>query len=123
MIIVYTTHRNQKEAEKIGLILVKKRLAACAIVIPGATSFYWWSPSSATRAGRTSPTSVGEPPRRNKIEKSREAILLIKTLKEKFPQIKKEIKLLHSYTIPCILEISVTRLNKDYKIWLEKEIK
>lgn len=104
MIIVYTTCKNKKEAEKIGLAILKKRLAACAVVLPRATSLYFW------------------PPEKNKIIKSPESILLLKTDKRKYPKIARVIKKLHSYTIPCILEIPVARLNREYQKWLEAEL-
>ncbi|QQG45069.1 MAG: divalent-cation tolerance protein CutA [Candidatus Sungiibacteriota bacterium] len=104
MLLVYITCKNKKEAQKIGLALLKKRLVGCSLVIPHATSFYWW------------------PPKKNKIEKSREAVLLVKTLEKKFPRLEREAKKLHSYTVPCILALPVAKINKDYLVWLRKEI-
>jgi len=101
MIFVYVTCKNKKEAEKIGLSLIKKRLAACCVNFP-INSIYWWE---------------------KKIVNSGEVVLIVKTLKKNFRKIEKEVKKLHSYTIPCILEIPITRGNKDYLNWLEKEIK
>lgn len=87
------------------MALLEKRLAGCIVIVPHVRSFYWW------------------PPKKNKIEKSREAILLVKTLREKFPQIERQVKKLHSYTVPLIAEIPVSRINKEYKKWLEDELK
>lgn len=105
MILVFVTCKNKKEAEKIGTALLEKRLAACIVVIPGVLSQYWW------------------PPKKNKIEKSREAILLVKTLRKKFLQAEHQIKKLHSYTVPLIAEIPVSRVNQEYQKWLEDELK
>lgn len=105
MILILVTCKNQREAGRIGLVLVKKRLAGCAIVIPRITSFYWW------------------PPRKNKIERSREAILLVKTFQKKFPQIEREVKLLHSYTVPCILATPVAKVSYGYLKWLRGEVR
>ncbi len=113
MILVYTTCKNKKEAEKIGRAVLRKRLAACAVTIPGATSFYFWP---------APPQKKGGLPMKNKIIKSREAILLLKTDKSKYPEIEREITRLHFYKTPVVLEIPVGRVNKKYLMWLRKEI-
>lgn len=101
MIFVYIICKNKREAKKIGLSLVKKRLAACCNIFP-IESIYWW---------------------RNKIVKDKEVVLIVKTLKKNFGKIEREIKKLHSYTVPCILEILINKGNKEYLNWLKKEIR
>jgi len=102
MIFVYTTCKNKKEAEKIGLVLLKKRLVACVLAIPNVSSSYRWL---------------------GKIKKTSEAILLLKTLSQKFSQIEREVKKLHSYTVPIIAAIPVSRVNSYFLKWLKKELK
>ena|SRR3989344_7280287 len=101
MVLVFVTCRNKKEAEKIGLALLKKRLAACFVVVPEVFSAYRW---------------------RGKVEKTQEAVLLVKTLPKKFPALEREVKRLHSYSIPFIAAISPRRVNQDYLTWLKKEV-
>lgn len=101
MIFIYITCKNKKEAKKISKFLIKKRLAACCIIFP-IDSIYWWQ---------------------SKIVKDKEVALIVKTLKKNFKKIEKEVKRLHSYTVPCILEIPISRGNKDFLNWLEKEIR
>jgi len=101
MILIYITCPNKEEAKKIGLFLIKKRLAACCNIFP-IESIYWWQ---------------------NKIVKDKEAVLIVKTLKKNFKKIEKEVKKLHSYTTPFIAEISISRVSQDIVKWLEKEIK
>jgi len=101
MIFVYIICKNKKEAKRIGLFLVKKRLAACCNIFP-IESIYWW---------------------RNKIVKDKEVVLIAKTLKKNFRKIEKEVKRSHSYTVPCILEIPIAQGSKDFLNWLGKEIK
>ncbi|MFH1894887.1 MAG: divalent cation tolerance protein CutA [Patescibacteria group bacterium] len=102
MIIIYITCKNKKEAEKIGLHLVKKRLAACANIFPLIKSIFGWN---------------------GKIEKKNEAALIVKTIKNNFSKVEKEIKGLSSFATPCILEISIARGSKNYLNWIEKETK
>ena len=101
MIFAYITCKNKQEAKKIGFDLVKKRLAACCNIFP-IESIYWWQ---------------------DRIIKDKEAVLIVKTLKKNFKKIEREVKKLHSYSVPCILEIPITQGSKDFLGWLEKEVK
>jgi len=101
MILIYITCKNKEEAKKIALALIKERLVACCNIFP-IESISWW---------------------RGKIVKSREAVLIAKTLKKNFKKVEKEVKRLHGYTTPCILEIPISQASQDFFNWLEKEIK
>lgn len=101
MILIYITCKDKKEARKIGLYLVEKRLAACCNIFPIESICRW----------------------NKKIVSGKEEVLIVKTLKNNFEKIEKEIKKLHSYKTPCIFEIALGRVNKDYLKWLEKEVK
>jgi len=101
MIFVYVTCKNAKEAEKIGEALVKKRFAACAVVIPKARSFFFWN---------------------GKMEKTSEALLLLKASARNKKVLEKEIKKMHSYETPCILFFTPTA-TKEYAAWVERESK
>jgi hypothetical protein len=46
MILVFVPCKNKQEAEKIGLVLVQKRLAVCSGFIPRMSSVYWWPPKA-----------------------------------------------------------------------------
>lgn len=100
MIFVFTTCKNKKEAKRIGLALVRKRLAVCCKVWP-IESIYWWD---------------------KKIVKDKEVALIIETLKKNFRKVEHEVKRLHSYTIPCILEIPIKKASREYLDWLKKEL-
>jgi periplasmic divalent cation tolerance protein len=102
MIFIYITCKNKREAERIGLYLVKKRLAACVNIFPLIKSIFSW---------------------RGKIEKESEAVLIVKTVKNNFLKVGKEVKKLSGFTTPCILEIPIVRGNKNYLNWIKKETK
>lgn len=99
--VVYVTCANQKEAQKIGLALVKEKLAACVNFWP-VKSIYRWH---------------------GKVVKDKEFVLLCKTLKENFEKTEKRVKELHSYRVPCVVALSVNRVSRLYFNWLKKEIK
>lgn len=100
MIFIYITCKNKEEAGKIGLDLVKKRLAACVNIFPLIESIFSW---------------------KGKIEKKNEAVLIVKTLESNFEKVEREVKKLSGFTTPCILEIPINQGNKDYLNWIEKE--
>ena len=49
-------------------------------------------------------------------------IVIAKTIDKNYNKIKKEVKKVHSYEIPCILKIKA-EANKTYNNWIKKEIK
>lgn len=100
MTLVYITCKDKKEAEKISLHLLRKRLIACANIFP-IKSMYWWN---------------------NKIVNDNENVIIAKTNNKNFKKAVAEVKKLHSYEIPCILRINATA-NKEYEDWANREMK
>lgn len=98
MISVYITCRDEKEAVRISKYLLKKRLIACSNTFP-IKSMYWW---------------------KKKIVADNEIVMLAKTTDKNYEKIKKEVKKLHSYDIPCILKFNA-EANKEYEEWVKKE--
>ena len=101
MILVYTTCESLFRAKALSKLLLKKRLCACTNILPNMTSLYLW------------------PAKSKKITKSKEVILLIKTLKAKYKAIEKTIKANHTYETPAIFSISIDQVSKDYYAWIE----
>ncbi len=101
MILCYVTCRDEEEAKKIISNLLNKKLIACANFLP-IKSIYRWN---------------GE------ICYDNEIALILKTTQEKFNDIKEEIKRMHSYEIPCVLQIEVKDGNEDFLNWVSGEIK
>ena len=99
LILVYITCRNRKEARRISLHLLEKNLVACTNIFP-IKSFYWW---------------------KNKIEKSREFVLIAKTMNKNFKKIEKDVRRIHSYSLPCIIKLKV-EANRDFEEWVRKVV-
>ncbi|MBI2578302.1 MAG: divalent-cation tolerance protein CutA [Candidatus Aenigmarchaeota archaeon] len=98
-IAVYITTKDWKEADKISEILLRKRLIACANIMP-IRSAYWW---------------------KGRIEKHGEALLIAKTKKALYKKILDEVKKHHSYSVPCVNAFPITEGNPDYLKWIENE--
>lgn len=99
-IFVYITNPTKEEAKKIAKCLLEKKLIACGNIFP-ISSLYRWE---------------------GKIVDENEFVLIAKTIESNFEKVKKEVKEIHSYKIPCIIKIPVSS-NKKYFNWLKREIR
>ncbi|EKE21448.1 MAG: CutA1 divalent ion tolerance protein [uncultured bacterium] len=104
MSLIYVICQDEEEARNIGIKLLKKRLCACVNIIDGISSLSFWPPKSDT------------------IHEAQETILLIKTIKENFAEINKEILELHSYEVPCVFSVDAVDVDGKYFNWLCKQI-
>ena len=101
MIIIKTTVNNISVEKKITNELIKRKYALCINVLSNNTSIYEWE---------------------NKIVKSKEKILFIKTLPKNESIVYKTIKKLHNYDIPEILTIRLANVDKNYLEWMKNNI-
>ena len=96
-ILVLCSCASSEEAEKIALKILEEKLAACVQINPGVTSYYKW---------------------KEKLERSEEVQISIKTTQEKWSALETRIKSLHSYELPEILSIRLDQLSSTYSDWL-----
>jgi periplasmic divalent cation tolerance protein len=101
-VLLIVTTADRSEAEKIGEALVEKRLAARGSVVPMIHSFFH---------------SEGQ------LQRQHEALLLIKTSAERSAEAQAELRALHSYENPQILEIAVSGGSARYIAWLLEEVR
>jgi len=101
-IVVLVTSKDTAEAEKIARSLVEKKLAACCNIMKDVRSIYQWE---------------------GKMTESSEALLVIKSRRDAFPSLEREIKALHSYKVPEIISLSILGGNEDYLKWLGTSVK
>ena len=89
-------------AEKIAEHLVKKKLIACANIIPSITSIYEW---------------------KGELCKENEVMIIMKSKKDLFNELTEEIQKLHPYEVPEIISINTQDINQLYINWLSEQIK
>lgn len=97
-IVVFSTTGSTEEGEKIARVLVEKRLAACVNVLPGGRSFYRWQGT---------------------LESSSECLLVIKSRRDLFEQLRSALEEAHSYEVPEVLALPVLDGSPAYLKWLE----
>jgi periplasmic divalent cation tolerance protein len=100
-IVVFNTCVSAGEAETLARELVEARLAACVTVVPQVQSYYRWN---------------------DKIEHSAEYLLMIKTSRELFDQLRLKLEESHSYELPEVLALPVVAGSPNYLAWLESEL-
>jgi len=100
LVFAYVTASSPDEARRIGRALVEERLAACVNILPGMISIYRWQGA---------------------VETAEETVLIAKTRADLFETLSARVKELHSYEVPCVVELRLGRGNPDYLGWLEAE--
>ena len=101
-IVVLSTCASAKEANRIASDLVEKGLAACVNLVSGVRSVYRW---------------------KNKIEKSQEVLLVIKTNRALFESVRSQIEKLHSYELPEVIALPVVDGAEQYLEWIDRELR
>jgi periplasmic divalent cation tolerance protein len=101
-IVVLVTCGSEEEALKIANILVEKHIAACVNLVSPIRSIYRWE---------------------EKIWDEKEWLLIIKTQKQKFKELEKKVKSLHSYSVPEIISLPITEGSSAYLNWIKENTK
>jgi periplasmic divalent cation tolerance protein len=100
--IVLVTAPDLKTARRLARAALRERLAACANLMPGLESHYWW---------------------RGKMESSREVLLLFKTRASRLRKLERLILAEHPYDTPEFVVLPLTAGAEKYLAWLARETK
>ena len=99
-VMVYITTENREEAEKIGRMLVENRLAACANIIDGMRSVFWWQ---------------------GNIDQAEETVLIVKTKQGLLEALTDAVVSVHSYDCPCVAALPIVGGNPAFIDWINEE--
>jgi periplasmic divalent cation tolerance protein len=100
VMFVYVTTGDAAEALSIGRAAVAARLAACANIVAGMRSIYWWE---------------------GKVREGEESVLVLKTSDTQLEPLIARVKELHSYDCPCIEALPVLGGYQPFLDWVEQE--
>ena len=89
-------------ARKLARSLLRKRLIACANILPAIESMYWW---------------------KGRIESGCEMLLLLKTREKLFKRVEEEIRRHHPYEVPEIIMFQIKAGSGQYLEWINSETK
>lgn len=100
--LIYTTWPNAENAATAARTLVEERLAACANIMPGALSVYWW---------------------KNAVEAESEAVVFFKTTLARSARLRRRIMELHPYDTPAIVALTPDEdgSNLAFVDWVARE--
>ena len=97
LLVVLMTAPDRDEANRIAEMLVNSRLAACVQVLPEIHSVYRW---------------------KGEVERNTETLLLAKTTSDKFDELDRAVREIHSYDTPEIVALPVSAASEPYLKWL-----
>jgi len=100
-ITVLVTTKDKQQARAIAQGLLKAKLIACANIVDGIESLFWWQ---------------------GKIDTSKEALLILKTRKSLFNELAAKVKALHSYDVPEIIALPIAAGEGKYLKWIKDSV-
>jgi periplasmic divalent cation tolerance protein len=98
-LVIFVTVPDETEAEKIAMRLVEERLAAGISIVTKIKSIYIWE---------------------EKLHKKDEILLIIKTNEKLFDKVKNTVQKLHSYIVPEIIALPITKGLGEYLYWIDE---
>lgn len=98
--LLYVTVGSLDEAKNIARKLVQERIVACANLLPGMTSIFYWE---------------------GKAQEEAEVSLLLKTRTELVATVTERVRALHSYSCPCVVALPITGGNPAFLEWIGDE--
>jgi len=101
-VVIMVTAASRRECRKIARHLVEAKLAACVNITQPVESVYRW---------------------KGKLADDKEFLLLIKSTRALFPQIKAAISKIHSYHTPEIICLPIIDGSRNYLQWLSDSVK
>ena len=100
-IVVFVTCPNRAIARRIATALVTRRLAACVNLLPVIESTFRWQ---------------------GKIDRCREALLVIKTTRPRFAALRRAVVGLHPYDVPEVIALPVVDGHPPYLTWVRRSV-
>jgi periplasmic divalent cation tolerance protein len=100
ILVVLVTAPSAEKAAELARQLVEERLAACGNVLPGIRSIYRWE---------------------GKVQDEPEALLVLKTHRDRFEALRNRVLALHPYQVPEVLALPVEAGNEQYLAWVTGE--
>jgi periplasmic divalent cation tolerance protein len=97
--VVFSTAASREQGLDIGRRLVEEQLAACVNVVPSVRSIFVWQ---------------------GKLEEADEALLVVKTRRDRLPALEARLRALHSYDVPEVLALPVLVGSEPYVGWVRE---
>ena len=99
--VVLVTAPDLASARDLGKRALNAKIVACANLIPGLESHYWW---------------------KGKIESSDEVLILFKTMRAHLGQLEKLVRAHHPYETPEIVVVPLKQGSARYLDWISESL-
>ena len=90
----------REEAKEMAKGIVENRLAACINIMPKIESYFWWDET---------------------VQFDEEALLIVKTTQDRFPELMQYVRDNHPYELPEIIGLPLVAAFPDYVKWVKEE--
>jgi periplasmic divalent cation tolerance protein len=100
-VVVLVTAPTAEKAAELARAVVEEKLAACGNVLPGVRSIYRW---------------------KGTVQEEGEALLVLKTQRRCFPELRDRILALHPYEVPEVLALPVEAGAEAYLDWIAQSM-
>ena len=100
-IVVLVTVPNADVGAKLARSIIESGLAACVNIIDNVRSIYVW---------------------KGKVEEAGEALLVIKTRVDRFPELVEHVRRNHPYEVPEVIAIPIIAGLSDYLRWIDESV-
>ncbi len=100
-IVVLVTVNSGEQARHISDLLVLRRLIACANIVGGVQSFFWW---------------------KGNVDCSAELLLIMKSRRELLDEITRLVRENHEYEVPEVVAMPIVGGNPDYLRWIDESV-
>ena len=100
-LVVLVTCPTGRPAATLAGALVERRLAACVNIVPTVTSIFRWQ---------------------GKIDRAREALLVVKTTTRGFEALRRAVLDLHPYESPEIIALPINQAHEPYLAWVRSNV-
>jgi periplasmic divalent cation tolerance protein len=98
-VVIFITAASIEEGQKIAHVLVGEHLAACVNIVSSVQSIFYWQ---------------------GKVCDETEVLLVCKSRGSLFGKICKRVKEIHSYTVPEVIALPISKGASDYLRWVNK---
>jgi periplasmic divalent cation tolerance protein len=100
-VLVLVTAPDLRTGRRIALAALRARLIACANLVPGIESHYWW---------------------KGRIDSAKEVLLVLKTTARRVAALEKLVLAEHPYETPEFVVVPFTGGSKRYLEWVEQSV-
>jgi len=100
--LLLTTTASREDAQSIALTLVSHRIAACVNIVGPMESVYRW---------------------KGDVENAQEYLLIIKTSAERVPTLREELRRVHPYELPELIEFGIEGGLPEYLDWIGESVR